>query len=799
MRFKKYFILLIIISLSPFNPLNVSGAEVTLRLSEVPRKSVVGWLGRADLDVFSNFKKKYPDIKIEIFSGIKLEGPGRESGFYMSMAGGTAPDVITVGSPRELNGYINEGFLYPLDEYFNEWEAKKNVPGFFVEPATRDGSKYAIPSGFGYWGLYYRKDKFRDAGFDPESGPETWDELYEYAKKMTIQEKGQVGFGIPAGFMGGWFFQQFVWQAGGRVVTKDEETGLWKATFHEEPGVKALSFYKKLAWGKWERDGKVYAGVARKYVSWGDMVKDLHEGKVAMILSAGSSDKFISATKNPTLFGMAGLPAGPTGKKANLAFASYLGINGSLKGPKNKEKRDAAWKYINYITGYEADSIRVDRYIKAGFGKFIAPDKLERYGHEEYLADVPKSNLRAYNDLRKHGRNASDCPKYQHVTKEMTGPIDKVLFEPDTDVRKVLKEAAYRTDKTVLGYEPKETVDRKKRLANIIFFVLIIGAATGLIIYFRRTTKKRREEAEKFRRGSYQKVPRRILIIAFLFMAPALLSVLLWQYLPLFRGIFIAFLDYKLLGASKFIWLDNFIKVFSEPFFWQSMYRTLYYVGLTLALGFVAPIILALLLSEVPKGKIFFRLLFYLPAMTSGLVIMFMWKWFYEPTETGLLNVLLSYVGIPMQRWLESKALAMLCIIIPGMWAGAGAGSLIYLAALKNFPEDVYEAADLDGASTFQKIWSITLPQLLPLLIINFVGVFIGAFHAMQNVFVMTGGGPDYATHVIGIQIFYDAFLYLQFGQATAIAWVLGIMLIGFTIYQLKIFKKARFTTVREK
>ena len=110
----------------------------------------------------------------------------------------------------------------------------------------------------------------------------------------------------------------------------------------------------------------------------------------------------------------------------------------------------------------------------------------------------------------------------------------------------------------------------------------------------------------------------------------------------------------------------------------------------------------------------------------------------------------------------------MLCVILPVVWAGAGPGSIIYLAALKSIPDEMYEAADVDGAGIWTKIRHVVFPMLKPLIIINFVGAFIGAFKAMENVFVMTGGGPNYATHVIGLDIWYNAFMYLKFGFATA-------------------------------
>jgi len=177
---------------------------------------------------------------------------------------------------------------------------------------------------------------------------------------------------------------------------------------------------------------------------------------------------------------------------------------------------------------------------------------------------------------------------------------------------------------------------------------------------------------------------------------------------------------------------------------------------------------------------------------------MLLWKRFYDPS-TGLFNYILTFFGLPRSEWLTSGAwwLPMLCVVLPMVWAGAGPGALIYLAALKSVPDDIYEAADIDGASTWHKIIYVTLPYLKPLIIINFVGAFIGAFQAMQQIFVMTGGGPARATHVMGLEIWYNAYMYLKFGYATAEAWVLGVMLIGFTIYQLQILKRVKFTTAK--
>ncbi|WDE95295.1 sugar ABC transporter permease [Lentisphaera profundi] len=260
-----------------------------------------------------------------------------------------------------------------------------------------------------------------------------------------------------------------------------------------------------------------------------------------------------------------------------------------------------------------------------------------------------------------------------------------------------------------------------------------------------------------------------------------------------------AFQDYKITGESPFVGLDNFIALFLDKSFWDSIGRTFYFVGLNMALAFVAPILLAVMLTDIPKCKIFFRTMFFLPQMSSGLVIALLWKLMYEPTPQGFFNQIITlmnhlpFVNIDHQQWLQDPQLAMVCVVVPTVWASMGMASLIYLAALGSIPRDMYEAAEIDGATIFEKFKKITLPSILPLIIINFVGAFIGTFQNMGNIFLMTFGGPGESTTVVGLKIWIEAYNNLRFSMATAMAWVLGSLLIGFTYFQIKFLGKIEY------
>jgi multiple sugar transport system permease protein len=255
----------------------------------------------------------------------------------------------------------------------------------------------------------------------------------------------------------------------------------------------------------------------------------------------------------------------------------------------------------------------------------------------------------------------------------------------------------------------------------------------------------------------------------------------------------IAFQDYRFLEDSRVVGVENFARVLYSEAFWLAMWRTAQYTALAVALGFIGPILLAALLHELPRGSLFFRVLYYLPALTTGIVVIFLWKSFYDPGPSGLLNYLLSFARIAPRRWLDDPSLAMLCCILPTVWAGLGVGCLVYLAALKSIPAELYEASALDGCGVWGRFRHVSLPYLRPLIIINFMGVIIGAFHSAGYILVLTGGGPSDATNVVSLEIFYEAYARLALGSATAMSWILALILIGFTLYQIRYMAKLEF------
>ncbi|MBP3393099.1 MAG: sugar ABC transporter permease, partial [Lentisphaeria bacterium] len=416
----------------------------------------------------------------------------------------------------------------------------------------------------------------------------------------------------------------------------------------------------------------------------------------------------------------------------------------------------------------------------------------------------------AFNQALENGKPEPYGRNCQMVYIYLTQPIDEAmqLFRdgklPEGDspeakekrldmLQEILKKAENRTNARMIGHiEPQE---QQKRTTVAIIVAIIIACVFCFVIYNIWKVFSPKDSYSGKKRGWDFKRN----WLGYLIMIPALVSILLWTYYPVLTGSQLFFQDYRVVGDSRWVGFDNLAGVLFSDEWWSAIWNTFRYMMFTLTLGFLAPIVLAILLQEVSHGKIVYRTLYYLPAVMSGLVVIFMWKLFYQAGSSGILNQTLnslaSLCGLEFtpQDWLNDAKWAMLACVIPTIWAGAGPGCLIYLAALKGVPEETYEAAEIDGANFFQKIWHVTFPTLKALIIINFVGAFIASAQSGGMILIMTFGRAN--TEVAELHIFKEAYTNLQFGSAISMAWVLGMMTLMFTIYNLKRLSKMEFKT----
>jgi multiple sugar transport system permease protein len=286
--------------------------------------------------------------------------------------------------------------------------------------------------------------------------------------------------------------------------------------------------------------------------------------------------------------------------------------------------------------------------------------------------------------------------------------------------------------------------------------------------------------------ASLSKLRRRQMFSNYLFVAPAVLGVLIFQLGPMIVSLYLSFTRYDIVRPARWIGLTNYVRIFTEDdLFYRALLNTAYYSGLTLPLRLIIALIAAVLLNSKLRGMGFFRSLYYLPTISAGVAVSLLWKLIYEP-RYGLVNNLLAMLGIQGPRWLGDPRWAMPAIILM-MSLNIGQFMLIFLGGLQSIPLELYEAAEIDGGTSYAKFRWVTVPLLTPVIFFNLVVGMIQTFQVFTQAYVMTGGGPLNATLVYVLYLYERAFRSLQMGYASAMAWILFAIILCFTILQFRI------------
>ncbi|TFV98512.1 sugar ABC transporter permease [Leifsonia flava] len=265
-----------------------------------------------------------------------------------------------------------------------------------------------------------------------------------------------------------------------------------------------------------------------------------------------------------------------------------------------------------------------------------------------------------------------------------------------------------------------------------------------------------------------------------IFLAPMLIVFTVFSWSPIVQSVIMSFQKTNLVQPATWVGLDNFERVLSDPNLGTAIVNTLYFAFLALLFGFPIPLFLAVLMSEVKRGKGLYSALAYMPVVIPPVVAVLLWKVFYDASPNGVFNTMLGWVGIPPQPWLQSAATAMPSLVIEATWAAAGGSIIIYLAALISVPPELYDAAEVDGAGIWRKVWHVTLPQLRGVLFIMLILQIIATSQVFLEPYLFTGGGPNNATLTILLLIYRYAFqnsLGGDYGEATALSLMLAIFL----------------------
>ncbi len=818
----------------------------------VSDKTVFGPVGEANIRIVKEFQRLHPDIELAPATGLSMPNRSMDTVPLMQIAGDISPAVIYVNF-RQSSTYISQKFLSALDKYLEKasgtdvkdghimdtdkylsslrkgefyaeefedrippqcWEViRRECPYGVSCPYVKEWNATPAASHFHVWtlpqnqvvtSLFYRKDLFAEAGL-PNHVPENMDEFLDWARKIHNPKENIYGFNIPLSGTG-FSTLSFFYSCGARVVERDSK-GVWRCVFNSPEAVEAYYYVARLFLEPFENSFGKFEGV----INLGEQNPSI---RYAMYFAY--VDQKLFQQLDPTIINFGPVPKGPTGVRASEFNAQMTGIYAGFD--KDIRMRDAAWAWMKFYGGNEAKLIQAKIFVENGLGRFVQPKLLEKSGYPEFINKIPSGWVESSQEAIKTGIPEPYGNNCQLVYLYLSKAIDQIRTDTEVKncidakdeagakkrIQEILNVRVDMTNQKMMNILPENVRKFRARVAAAVSFFIFIAFVLVLIKVLKTFSQSMvRSDADRAR-GDWQFGRNKL---AYLILIPALLSIAVWSYWPLMRGTVMAFQDYNVRGFSTWVGFENFATVLFSNEFWYALLVSLKYTVLFMTFGFFAPILLALLLAEVPQGKIFYRTIYYLPAMLSGVIVIFLWKGFYG--QHGMINQVLNYGVIAVNyvwgtkiteftvEWLNSPSFALVFCLLPTIWAGMGPGCLIYLAALKGIPDDLYEAADIDGAAAAQKVLYIAIPSIKALISINFIGAAIGCMHSgSAYILAMTGGGP-YTPHgeteVIGLHIFWEAFGYLRFGVATAMAWVLGVILIGFTVQQLQKLSKMEF------
>ncbi|WP_020575375.1 carbohydrate ABC transporter permease [Actinopolymorpha alba] len=281
----------------------------------------------------------------------------------------------------------------------------------------------------------------------------------------------------------------------------------------------------------------------------------------------------------------------------------------------------------------------------------------------------------------------------------------------------------------------------------------------------------------------------------YLFAAPVILGLLIFTAYPIIFTFYLSFTEYKIVDVPRFVGLRNYVAMFSDELFLKSLSATIYYsvlaIPLTLATGFMV----AILMNQKVRGIAVYRTIWYLPTLVPAAAAAALWRWILN-RDFGLLNNLLGSLGLPTPGWLIEPGLTIPALVLVGLWMGLGGTMLVFLAGLQGLPQQLYEAAEIDGAGTFGQFRHITVPMMSPIIFYNLVLGIIGSFQVFTIVYLIytptgTGSaGPEDSGLMYMVFLYRNAFQYFNVGYAAALSWLLFLVIVGLTAVMFRLQRR---------
>jgi ABC-type sugar transport system permease subunit/ABC-type glycerol-3-phosphate transport system substrate-binding protein len=750
------------------------------------------------------FEKRHPGIKVTALSmGAGAMNPQK---LMTAIVGGVPPDLVrqdrfTVGDWASRGAFRGLNDLLAADAARGDAQAVRKedyVPATWAETQYQ-GNTYAIPMDTDDRILYYNKTLFKEVGLDPNHPPQTWDELIEYAKKLTKRGPGgafeRIGF-VPI-YGQGWLYL-WSWMQDGEFMSPDGRN----CTLNNPGTAKALNamvqWYDAL--GGIDAVNTFAGGFA------GQDQDPFLTGKLAMMIQG---DGFIGniARYHPEIeFGVAPPPVPAErlhqeGKfKGEKTWITWSG-GFSWAIPRGSAHYKEAWEFVRWMNCPEADLIaaKAQAAYARSKGRLFVPGLLANQKSTRAVFDAYAPTLPAkFIESKKLAMDLLPNTMFRPVTFVGQRLWDEHVRAVDQAVRHTKSpEAALAYGQTQVQIELDKVYNRDSHplldggKVSSVVGVLLLGALGVLFWKLAQWMRSHSRSARAEARAG------------FTFVTPWLFGFIAFTFGPIIASFILSFCDYDVLHPARFAGAANYISLatLDRSFVMKSISNAVVLAMIGIPLGMMTSLSMAMLLNTKVRGLKYYRTAFYMPSIVPVVATTVLWAWILngDPSR-GLLNAvwkttLTSWFHLAPPGWLSVPFWAKPSLNLIGLW-GAGGGMILWLAGLQSIPATLYEAASLDGAAPRQQFWHITLPMLSPYIFFNLIMGTIGALQTFETAYILgntAGGqttGPDDSLLVPVVYLFNNAFQYFKMGYASALAWILFVIILGLTLGQVKLSSK---------
>jgi ABC-type sugar transport system permease subunit/ABC-type glycerol-3-phosphate transport system substrate-binding protein len=758
---------------------NVARGAATAATQEI--RMWLAWPDRGMEAALREWERRNPGWRVTTSHYIGGQDPQK---LMTSIAGGNPPQVI-VQDRAMVGEWACRGAFLQLDERLKS--AGVNEADFYPaawKEAVFQDHVYAVPYNIDGRALYYNKALLKEAGFVDEYGeakpPRDWDELEKYSVALTKRDKhGRITqLGFAPNYGNSWLFL-YAWLNGGEFVSPDGR-GI---TMNQKPIVEALDYMVRL----YDLVGGIAQSDAFVNATTGEAVDPFLTGQLAMKIDG---DWFLNTAAEyapNTIFGLAPPPP-PKGHQTTTWSGGF-----SLAIPATAKHQDQAFDIVRFLTSEEGFAIwhQANARYAASQGRGFIPRLCSRPKvNEQVLHDRVERDpnlpphiveaMRLYVQLLPTCHFRPVTPIGQYLWDQQVHAIDQAtrVHQPSAQaLAQAEVKVQEKLDQALNARGSAADVGRQIPAGMIVaatILCLLILSAIFVVLARRGRHEVRRDE----------------LVAAGGFLAPWLIGFAALTAGPIVASLIFSFCKYDVLHPPQWAGLSNYSHLVDDPLFWKSLANTAYML-IAVPLGVVLGLGIALLLNAEVRGMRIFRTLFYLPAVVPIVASAILWIWVLNP-NSGLINSALRLIGIHhTPLWLASPSWgpgSKAGIILMLLW-NAGSGMVVWLAGLKGIPRHLYEAASIDGCGPIRKFFNVTLPLLTPYIFFNLVIGVIAIMQIFTEAMVIAGsqppGGPADSTLFYALHLFNCAFRLFEMGYASALAWVLMVIVLALTLLQV--------------